>query len=901
MQKHDGPALAMNSRSNSTGMSTTSMLMNELFANYDRRIRPFAEEHRPVQVHMSIVLGILIDIRENEQIACYVISHVQRWTDLRLKWRPREWNGTKELIAPLSNIWLPRIFVYNSMVTTDMLPPEKYDVRIKHTGEIKINIPQYLEAICRLSIENFPFDYEYCAIALASPLLTTNEMECFAHQPLPDQSYFAGNAEWELINVTARHMTFKEEEEVRAEVHYIFLFKRRAIFYIAVIVIPIMLISALSLMGIFSIVSDNEARNDKAGLGLSSLLSLSVILGILSDALPRTNSLPLLGIYILCVIIICALAVCLSLILSTLSRKLVEKGRVPSSFTYRLVCLQPKKFTKSRVSRHSIFRPSLTVTLTNGVDKTKTNATTIGNPTTKPEDCGFQFQDLAKIYKAIGYLAEEQRHIKRKVDRRQMKLLIEQEWYAVFSRINFALLVIFELLNSASLLFFLQYAFTPPQPMREPLLLYFLLLSTVQSINANPSELLDRLLSKYDKRVRPFADEQKPVTIQMTIVLSILTELRENEQTASFVRLQWNPDENQGLKQLVVPVSLLWIPKLFIYNSVETKDMLTSERFDARVQHTGEIRINLPQYVSTICRLQIELYPFDVQFCAVAIASPLLNTNEQIVNATQPPKDSYFTGNAEWEIKQVTVRSLSFMEDGEYRVEVHYIMHLHRRPVYYLTVVVAPCFLISSLSILGVFSPTDDNSPRGERVSLGLGSLLALVVLLDIVATSLPRSNSIPLLGYFIIAIILLCASAVAVSTLLLGLNRKLIDSHKMPSNIAYTIALLRAPKKPRDYWQAGLNNMDYFDGLTVTPPKFPDLAALFNRVQEIAQTQIEFRKMQQKRKWYNAIEKEWNRVFSRIDYLLLFIFEALNLLILILFLRQSWIPVPELPSDFSV
>ncbi|KAI6214062.1 Neur-chan-LBD domain-containing protein [Aphelenchoides besseyi] len=693
-------ALAMNSRSNSTGMSTTSMLMNELFANYDRRIRPFAEEHRPVQVHMSIVLGILIDIRENEQIACYVISHVQRWTDLRLKWRPREWNGTKELIAPLSNIWLPRIFVYNSMVTTDMLPPEKYDVRIKHTGEIKINIPQYLEAIC------------------------------------------------ELINVTARHMTFKEEEEVRAEVHYIFLFKRRAIFYIAVIVIPIMLISALSLMGIFSIVSDNEARNDKAGLGLSSLLSLSVILGILSDALPRTNSLPLLGIYILCVIIICALAVCLSLILSTLSRKLVEQSVMQ--------------------------------------------------------------------------------------------------------------------------------------------LLYFLLLSTVQSINgmfmnnqndrskqflANPSELLDRLLSKYDKRVRPFADEQKPVTIQMTIVLSILTELRENEQTASFVvsvsccivnftsfrdfphtksqrnwmimfgksywvrenrqdfqrytdeRLQWNPDENQGLKQLVVPVSLLWIPKLFIYNSVETKDMLTSERFDARVQHTGEV--------------------YQTEFLG----------QYSIIDQNQ------------------------FATDGEYRVEVHYIMHLHRRPVYYLTVVVAPCFLISSLSILGVFSPTDDNSPRGERVSLGLGSLLALV-------------------RYFIIAIILLCASAVAVSTLLLGLNRKLIDSHKMPSNIAYTIALLRAPKKPRDYWQAGLNNMDYFDGLTVTPPKFPDLAALFNRVQEIAQTQIEFRKMQQKKE---MIEKEWNRVFSRIDYLLLFIFEALNLLILILFLRQSWIPVPELPSDFSV
>jgi nicotinic acetylcholine receptor len=79
------------------------------------------------------------------------------------------------------------------------------------------------------------------------------------------------------------------------------------------------------------------------------------------------------------------------------------------------------------------------------------------------------------------------------------------------------------------------------------------------------------------------------------------------------------------------------------------------------------------------------------------------------------------------------------MEDGEFRAEVHYIMSLNRRPIYYLTVIVAPTFLISTLSILGIFSPGDNDGPRGEKVSLGLGSLLAMVVLLDIVATAMPK------------------------------------------------------------------------------------------------------------------------------------------------------------------
>ena len=78
-------------------------------------------------------------------------------------------------------------------------------------------------------------------------------------------------------------------------------------------------------------------------------------------------------------------------------------------------------------------------------------------------------------------------------------------------------------------------------------------------------------------------------------------------------------------------------------------------------------------------------FRFDTQFCAIALASPLLSVHEMDVNATQPPRDSYFSvndfihqlylmqkiqGNAEWEVMNVTVRQMKFLEDGEYRVEV---------------------------------------------------------------------------------------------------------------------------------------------------------------------------------------------------------------------------------------
>ncbi|PIO58705.1 hypothetical protein TELCIR_19855 [Teladorsagia circumcincta] len=49
-----------------------------------------------------------------------------------------------------------------------------------------------------------------------------------------------------------------------------------------------------------------------------------------------------------------------------------------------------------------------------------------------------------------------------------------------------------------------------------------------------------------------------------------------------------------------------------------------------------------------------------------------------------------------------------------------------------------------------------------------------------------------------------------------------------------------------------------------------------------------------------NYVEKEWNKIFSRIDHVFLFLFQSANVLVLLMFLRYAFIPVPELPEDFT-
>ncbi|KAK6010868.1 hypothetical protein OSTOST_24065 [Ostertagia ostertagi] len=75
--------------------TTLSLILHDIFANYDKRVIPFT--NGPVVINMTIVLGILVEVKENEQLAAYVISHTQRWYDRRLQWDPRSYRGQKEV------------------------------------------------------------------------------------------------------------------------------------------------------------------------------------------------------------------------------------------------------------------------------------------------------------------------------------------------------------------------------------------------------------------------------------------------------------------------------------------------------------------------------------------------------------------------------------------------------------------------------------------------------------------------------------------------------------------------------------------------------------------------------------------------------------------------------------
>jgi nicotinic acetylcholine receptor len=95
-----------------------------------------------VIIEMTIVLAILTELRKNQQDACFIISHLRKWTDPNLSWDSADFGGLKQLIIPQSMIWIPKLFVYNSIDTKAMLSDNRFAIRVLLISSSRLHKPR---------------------------------------------------------------------------------------------------------------------------------------------------------------------------------------------------------------------------------------------------------------------------------------------------------------------------------------------------------------------------------------------------------------------------------------------------------------------------------------------------------------------------------------------------------------------------------------------------------------------------------------------------------------------------------------------------------------------------------------------------------------------------------------
>lgn len=98
-----------------------------------------------------------------------------------------------------------------------------------------------------------------------------------------------------------------------------------------------------------------------------------------------------------------------------------------------------------------------------------------------------------------------------------------------------------------------------------------------------------------------------------------------------------------------------------------------------------------------------------------------------------------------WLVSFVQVTIFSCCEEPYIFIN-NYIL-IRRRPLFYVFNMVVPCLLITLVALLGFYMPSDS----GEKISMGITTLLSMTVFLMIVADKMPpTSDDLPLIGLYI-------------------------------------------------------------------------------------------------------------------------------------------------------
>ena len=132
----------------------------------------------------------------------------------------------------------------------------------------------------------------------------------------------------------------------------------------------------------------------------------------------------------------------------------------------------------------------------------------------------------------------------------------------------------------------------------------------------------------------------------------------------------------------------------------------------------------------------------------------------------------------EWELLGFPAyKNVTVWPYGNYESLIFNI-NIRRRTLYYFSNLILPCVLIASMSVLGFYFPPES----GEKVTLEITILMSLTFFMNMVTDMQPPSSETPLIGTYFSCIMIMVASSVVCTILVLNYHHRLGVEDSMPA-----------------------------------------------------------------------------------------------------------------------
>ncbi|XP_048829214.1 neuronal acetylcholine receptor subunit beta-4-like [Brienomyrus brachyistius] len=293
---------------------------------------------------------------------------------------------------------------------------------------------------------------------------------------------------------------------------------------------------------------------------------------------------------------------------------------------------------------------------------------------------------------------------------------------------------------------------------------------------------------RYNKLIRPAINRTERVTIKLLVSLAQLISVNEREQimttnvwlTQDWVdyRLSWDPSKYDGIDKLRIPSRHVWLPDIVLYNNADGTYEVTVFT-NVIVSFNGSVSWLPPVIYKSACKIEVKHFPFDQQNCTLKFRSWTYDHTEiDLVLKSKVASMDDFTPSGEWDILALPGRRTVNPTDPTY-VDVTYDFMIKRKPLFYTINLIIPCILITSLSILVFYLPSD----CGEKMTLCISVLLALTVFLLLISKIVPPTSlDVPLIGKYLMFTMVLVTFSIITSVCVLNVHHRSPSTHTMPS-----------------------------------------------------------------------------------------------------------------------
>ncbi|XP_037079403.1 acetylcholine receptor subunit alpha-L1-like [Pollicipes pollicipes] len=298
--------------------------------------------------------------------------------------------------------------------------------------------------------------------------------------------------------------------------------------------------------------------------------------------------------------------------------------------------------------------------------------------------------------------------------------------------------------------------------------------------NNEEKKLMDFIVRGYDPDVRPLLNASHSISIQLGITLTQIFDMGEKNQVLTTnvwldqewtdELLTWDPKRFGGMMELRVPCEKIWLPDIVLYNNADdyTRGYMQSK---AMVHHNGRVFWPPPTKFRSTCAVDVTYFPFDDQTCILKLGSWTYNGFQvDVTNRTEQVDLTNYIPNGEWELLEARInRNVVYYSCcPEPFPDVTITLIIRRKTLFYMYNIVLPCMMMSVLTLLVFCMPPES----GEKISLGVTVLLAFSVFMLAIAEKMPEtSDSVPLIGIYLTAVMAITSVSIIMTVVVLNLH----------------------------------------------------------------------------------------------------------------------------------